>query len=435
MNWFFYLYVFIVAGGAGAVSISLRWSQFDQLDVFGLFSFIALGILSEVMAIDFTYGPNRKVKSSIAFLPLIAAAVTFPPLGAILVVGSIHTFTELFLRERAPLKSIFNISQGVLSIGLAAAVYAWLGGEVLRDGEIRFLPFIALATTFFTTNIILVSIAIAIRQQQKVLRIIRRAVGPAGGNLLYDLLASPVAIVAAILYREVPHFGLLLIILPLLLIRSSYQSKLKLQLANRDLLRVLIKAIETRDPYTSGHSLRVSSIARAIAADLGLPRRKIEQIETAGLLHDIGKIDTVYAAIIQKPADLTEDEHRVIKTHATKGAELLQNLTSLEEEIIQGVRHHHERYDGSGYPDGLVGKTIPAAARIIMLCDAIDAMLSDRPYRPALTIEQARQELIRCAGSQFDPEIVEAIIHRGTLERAAALVGESLPSPDLASFG
>src|SRR5690606_24983971 len=206
-----------------------------------------------------------------------------------------------------------------------------------------------------------------------------------------------------------------------MLIRYSYLSKVQLQQANRDLLRALVKAIETRDPYTSGHSLRVSSLARAIAEDLGLSRRQVEQVETAALLHDIGKIDMVYAPLIRKPGELTPEERTVIQSHATKGAELLRSLSSVDEEVIRGVRHHHERYDGSGYPDGLAGKVIPIAARIIMLSDSIDAMLSDRPYRRALTVEQARVELLRCSGTQFDPDIVEAILRANTLERADGL--------------
>ncbi len=115
----------------------------------------------------------------------------------------------------------------------------------------------------------------------------------------------------------------------------------------------------------------------------------------------------------------------MIQSHAARGADLLRSLSSVEEEVIKAVRHHHERYDGSGYPDGLAGDEIPLAARVIMLCDSIDAMLSDRPYRRALTVEQARVELLRCSGTQFDPDIVEVILRRNTLERAAVLGRQS----------
>lgn len=125
--------------------------------------------------------------------------------------------------------------------------------------------------------------------------------------MFYTLLASPIAIFSSYLYDKLYIGGIILVIFPLLLVRYSYLSKLQLEQANQDLLRVLVKAIETHDPYTSGHSLRVSKIARAIAEDLGLPRRKASQVETAALLHDIGKIDMDYASIIQKPTSLTEE--------------------------------------------------------------------------------------------------------------------------------
>jgi HD-GYP domain-containing protein (c-di-GMP phosphodiesterase class II) len=127
---------------------------------------------------------------------------------------------------------------------------------------------------------------------------------------------------------------------------------------------------------------------------------------------------------------LTETERTLIKTHATKGADLLQSLSSVSAEVIRAVRHHHERFDGTGYPSGLLAEEIPIAARIIMMSDAVDAMLSDRPYRRALPLVKVRSELIRCSGSQFDPSIVQAVLANNTLERAAGLVGRS-QSPDL----
>jgi putative nucleotidyltransferase with HDIG domain len=162
-----------------------------------------------------------------------------------------------------------------------------------------------------------------------------------------------------------------------------------------------------------------------MAKDLDLGNRKVDEIEMAALLHDIGKIDSIYEAVSRKPYDLNAEERTLIKTHATRGADLLQSLSSVSSEVIKAVRHHHERYDGSGYPDGLRSVEIPIAARIIMLSDSIDAMLSDRPYRSALSIERVHSELVRCAGTQFDPAIVRVILTRGTLENAATLVKRS----------
>ena len=218
--------------------------------------------------------------------------------------------------------------------------------------------------------------------------------------------------------------GVLVVILPLLVLRHSYAGRQKLAHANRDLLAALVKAIETRDPYTSGHSIRVATLAKLIAEDLGLGLKKVDRVRTAALLHDVGKIDPVYSAVILKPHSLTPEERALIQTHATKGADILRDMGSMEKELVTAVRHHHEWFDGTGYPDGLRGEDIPLEARIIMMSDAIDAMLSDRPYRSALSIEKVKSELQRFAGQQFDPSIVKIVLRAKTLERAVDLVTE-----------
>jgi CRISPR-associated endonuclease Cas3-HD len=200
---------------------------------------------------------------------------------------------------------------------------------------------------------------------------------------------------------------------------------MRLVAANNDLLTVLAKTIETRDPYTSGHSSRVAALATVLAQAAGLSLRQIDIVETAARLHDVGKIDPAFASVIGKPFALTAEEHELIKRHSTVGADLLSSLATVKQEVILAVRHHHERYDGLGYPAGLSGQDIPIAARIIMMADSIDAMLSDRPYRNALSVEEVREELLRCSGSQFDPGLVSRVISNDTLERAAKLATEA----------
>ena len=360
----------------------------------------------------------------------MALAMVMPVAAVVLAVGAVTVVVELFFRERHWPRAGFNTAQTMLSYGIGAIVFRWVGALTGTDIEFSaavdianlFVPLYGLAFTFFGLNLVFVSLGLAIRESESFVAVLREATGRGGGNLLYDLLASPLALFAAYLYSSFYIGGLLAIVLPLLLIRHSYLSEIQLQQANRDLLKVLVKAIETRDPYTSGHSQRVAKLAKMIAADYGLRIRTITDVETAALLHDIGKIEALYAEIISKSAKLTEDEKEIIQTHATKGADLLQSLTSMDKAVIAGVRHHHERYDGTGYPDGLKGKSIPIAARIIMLCDSIDAMLSDRPYRKALPLSHVRNELSRCSGTQFDPDIVQAIFDHSTLERADLLV-------------
>lgn len=403
-------------------------SQWDSViamsvrDMAGLLTFIALSIVSEALAFDFFVGTNNKATSSVSFVALLACALSFPPASAILSAAVMQITVDVFIQRRRLWIICFNTAQRVIAIAVAVMVFHILSNGQITVSGISIIAFCGMVVTMFATNTIVVGGLFALRNNQNMLLVIRHVVGSSAANLFYGFLASPTAILAAVVYDRLYIGGLVLMLMPLLLIRYSYLSKLQLQQANRDLLKVLIKTIETRDPYTSGHSLRVSNLARLIAEDLGLPRRRVEQVETAGLLHDIGKIDTIYTAIIQKPEDLTEDERRVIKTHAVKGAEFLKSMTSLNDAVIEGVRHHHERFDGKGYPDGLRGEEIPLYSRIIMICDAIDAMLSDRPYRAALTVDRVHDELLRCSGTQFDPEITGVIIRYGTLTRAQELV-------------
>lgn len=436
MNRNAYLYVALVGTLAGAVVLAHDWTSIAQLPTkhfLGLGALVALSIVSEALAVDIMVaGTERAAKSSMAFLPFFTCAALFPPEAAILTSAITQAFTELALAKvRAVWKMILNVSQLTLAIAFGTWIYRRLGGSPGSSFDINSIAFFAMVMAFTLTNVLSVSVFFTIRKESRFAVVFRQVIGPGAINILYVLLASPIALLAASLYARMYIGGILMIILPIFLIRYSYLSKIQLEQSNRDLLKVLIKTIETRDPYTSGHSLRVSRLARAIAEDLGHSLKRAEMIETAALLHDIGKIDSIYAQIIQKREALTEEEHRVIKTHAVKGAELLQNLTSFPDEVIRGVRHHHERYDGKGYPDGLAGKDIPIAARIIMLCDSIDAMLSDRPYRHALTVSQVEEEIRRCAGSQFDPDIVAVVLRRGTLVRAAAQIGDDAASLEL----
>jgi putative nucleotidyltransferase with HDIG domain len=394
----------------------------------GVVALIGIAVLSEALSVNAFVG-THKAPSSIAFIPFFACVLLFPSPAGIFAAAATSTFTQIFIHKRPPLRASFNIAQSIVSIWAGNAVFESFGGihsAPLQSDLLSLqgaVALIGLATTFFFVNQFAVSVAIALINTDRISTIFVRVVASGGSNLLYDVLASPVAVVVAMLYTNFHGAGGLVVgILPLLIIRHSYASNVKLEQANKDLLSVLIKTIETRDPYTSGHSIRVSILARVIAEDMGLSVAQIDRVEMAALVHDIGKVDLVYASIIRKEGSLTESERQVIVTHAAKGAEFLETLSSFRGDVISGVRHHHERYDGSGYPNGLSGENIPLASRIIMLCDSIDAMLSDRPYRKALSLESVRSELLRCSGTQFDPRIVEVLLRKNTLERAATLV-------------
>jgi putative two-component system response regulator len=170
----------------------------------------------------------------------------------------------------------------------------------------------------------------------------------------------------------------------------------------------LAHALEAKDNYTSGHSQRVADMSVAIAEELSLPRDNIDRIRLAGLIHDIGKIG-VREPVLNKPGRLTDEEFQHIKQHSGIGEHILTPIVD-DEEILRMVRHHHERYDGRGYPDGLSREQIPLGARILAVADAYDAMRSERPYRAAMRIEIACAEIQSCKGSQFDPKVAEAFL-------------------------
>ncbi len=173
-------------------------------------------------------------------------------------------------------------------------------------------------------------------------------------------------------------------------------------------VRALSNAVEARDAYTGKHAERVAAYGIQIAGALGLPRPEAPEIEFGFLLHDIGKL-AIPDAILYKPGELTDEERALMAKHPEIGAAILGEIEFLAD-AAKVVRSHHERWDGSGYPDGLAGEEIPLAARVFALADVFDALTSDRPYRPASSIDEARGMIVAGAGTHFDPQIVAAFI-------------------------
>jgi hypothetical protein len=173
-------------------------------------------------------------------------------------------------------------------------------------------------------------------------------------------------------------------------------------------IRSMSGALDAKDRYTRGHSDRVAYLSAAIARELGMAPEEVERVHLSGILHDVGKIG-VPEAVLCKPGRLTDDEFEAIKRHPQIGYDILKDIPSLED-ILPGVLHHHERYDGRGYPHGLAGEDIPFMARIIGVADTFDAMSSNRAYRSKMSREVVLAEVRKCAGSQFDPEAAEAFL-------------------------
>jgi HD-GYP domain-containing protein (c-di-GMP phosphodiesterase class II) len=185
---------------------------------------------------------------------------------------------------------------------------------------------------------------------------------------------------------------------------------------------LLAETLDLRDPSTALHSRTVGQLARASALEMGLPADRVERIQAAGVLHDLGKLG-IADAILFKPGPLDDGEWKEMKRHPEVGARILEHAGM--HDIAAWVRAHHERVDGRGYPAGLTGEKISLEARILAVADAYEAMTADRPYRAGMPMEAACAELWACAGSQFDPDVVEAFI------RALSRVFEEPPVPAL----
>lgn len=413
-----------------------------QPHLLGLLSLVGLGLVSESLSISFKVGKETG-QSSITFLPLLTGMLIFGSAGTVLFILISGLIGEFLIRKKPPIKAVFNNAQWVVATAVSGWIFSALGGTPLAflaegqslTGAGLLLPFAAFTLVFLAMNHTAVAIAIAVSQRQRFSRILSEILGPTGTNVLYDFLVSPLAIGVAILYQHFHSVGLFIALLPLLFIRRSYVTNLNLQRANRNLLKALVKAIETRDPYTSGHSMRVAALARRIGKELGLKGRAIADVETAALLHDIGKIEPIYSKILAKPGALSQEEREIIESHVTKGVEVLTSLASYPPAVLESVRHHHEREDGKGYPDGLVGTDIPLGARIIKVCDAVDAMLSDRPYRKALALRAVREQLETYSGTQFSPDIVECVTVQGVLEAHRETVLEASEAKEFLNIG
>jgi HD-GYP domain-containing protein (c-di-GMP phosphodiesterase class II) len=323
------------------------------------------------------------------------------------------------------LKALFNVSQRVLAVTVAASIYGSLGGRFPPTYLTLDLPlssqavqedlgfFIVLAASYFLVNSVLVSLVVSLSSERAFREIWNLNTR---GVLGYDLGASLIAILVAWLYTAVDRWigfgpiGLIGVVVPITAVRHVYGLYHQLEHSGQELLQVMVKAIEARDPYTSGHSLRVSEMSRAMAVELGLPARVIEEVETAALLHDVGKIHEEFAPLLRKEGRLTDEETALMQTHSEKSADLVGIISKFHGFIQESVRHHHERWDGQGYPYGLSRKNIPLGARIILIADTIDAMTTDRPYRKRLPLDVVIAELQKCKGTQFDPELVDVVV-------------------------
>jgi diguanylate cyclase (GGDEF)-like protein/putative nucleotidyltransferase with HDIG domain len=425
------LQVFIAATIAAGVLLTLWgltvWHTPEPLQL-GLF--VALAIAAEIFQIT-VYGFNT-VSVSVAVIFASGLLGGLPSVAATSVAVAVTHYLQV---RPQPYQSIFNWATHVIA-GTAPALAAYTLGLSLQVANLPLLlgMTVIAGLLYYILDTGWIAIAIGLAEKESI-----QATWQAQFRwlMVYYLALCVLGTFLAIAYTALGLPGVIVFALPPFMmhyaqkqyVERTEESTRELRRLNQELTRanreiaganqaiqdlndelflVMAKIVDARDPYVSSHTVKVADYSVAVATELGLSEPRVEAIRQAALLHDIGKI-AISEQILNKPDKLSSEEYLTIKSHTTVGAELLETCQGLQS-LAPYVKHHHEWWDGTGYPDRLAGDAIPLEARILAVCDAVEAMASDRPYHRALSLAEIVNELERCAGTQFDPHIVNVFI-------------------------
>lgn len=371
---------------------------------------LALLLVAAVLSENFAFSlPAFSV--SLSYPLTMGAIVLAGPAAAGLVAVVCSTNYEEIRSRRPASVVLFNLGQLVFVATAGAWVYVLLGGRVLglpsgtymplqpSDFPRILVPMLATAVVCALGNMLITSFGVSLLQRLPFRSLLVSMSAFAPTQVALAFVGYLLAQVMAINLLALPLFAF-----PLLVARQLYQRYSTLKAAYADTVRSLIGALEAKDPYTRGHSERVARYAVMIGAEMGVDDRTREQLEYAALLHDLGKL-RIPADVLTKPDGLSAAELQAMRLHPAAGASMVLRVPPLKE-LAEYVRHHHERYDGEGYPDGVAGSDIPLVARILAVADAYDAMTTNRAYRRAMTHDAAKEQLVLCSGTQFDPDVV-----------------------------
>jgi diguanylate cyclase (GGDEF)-like protein/putative nucleotidyltransferase with HDIG domain len=421
------LAVFVGIVSAVGVGAGIFGAVFgNSTDWLGLLALVALVGAGQALALEVDDG-----SISVSAVGSIAGAALFGPRAALAIALTIAAVE--WSARRSPFHYVvFNVGTLSLSSLAAAGVFtAGFGGDL---GKFVYVAAgIAAGATYFAVNMSLLSAVVAIEGHERWWAVFKeRFAWLATHYLVYGFIGG----VIWVGYETANIWALAVFAVPLLLMRKTQEAYLRhtqrsaqklraaaetiqtqnvsLEHANRLLkerstaaMESLSATVDARDAYTAGHSRRVQQLALAIGRELGLSQAELDLLGHAALFHDIGKL-AIPDAILLKPASLTPEEWELMQRHADEGARIIDRLGFLND-AVPAIRHHHERFDGTGYPEGLKGEEIPLGARIIHVADALDSMLTTRIYRAARPASEALDELRRAAGSQFCPRCVTAL--------------------------
>lgn len=383
----------------------------------------ALIVFAEVFDISFPHAAGEFHVSVAAPLALAAGLQLGPLVGGVVVMTAI--LAESVYARRTPVKAIVNVVNLGLVTLLGAAVYELVAGVGTALDNLRNMAAVVAAGLVFTlVNVSTLSVIVAPIVGTSPLRMFRTHLS----GIYVELLTLPTFGAVVPVLAEQHPVALLVLIIPLVSPLLAYRGFDKAREETRATMERLADALERRDPYTHEHSVRVTEYVEMILKELpDVPFETVQGILAAARVHDLGKVG-VRDLTLNKPGVLTTDERAEIEGHAAIGAEIVERLW-VYRRWAGVIRHHHERWDGAGYPDGLAGDAIPLGARIIGVADAFDAMTSDRVYRRALSRDVALHELRAMSGTQFDPAIVAALGRALQGAAVAAPIATPLPVP------
>jgi putative nucleotidyltransferase with HDIG domain len=426
-----------IAGLVAASAIALLFTSFvfarDSRLVLGVWPDIAIGIgnsaegnvavgvafwtLVTLFAQALPVRMPRGTIISVAIAPIIASMALGGPLAAA-VVATVGTTELREVRRRIP---ALGTAANHAGIALPTLLAGWVV-ELIRPAAnldptssalLSFTATMAGGAVLFVCNIAIVSGVVALRTGQPLFVVIRGDIKGFGTNLLALMPLS--WLMSRIFLVGGGWWATLLFALPLYTTRVAHHRFVEMREMFTQTIGALAEAVDKRDPFTSKHSHRVKAIAVDIGREMSVSEAELEALEWGGLLHDVGKIG-VPDAVLLKQERLTREERMIMNAHPVLGAQIIAPVTKLAPELPI-IRHHHEWYNGSGYPDRLIGDEIPKLARILHVADAFEAMTAARPYRMTpLTPEQALAELRKFAGVQFDPVCVDAFVKTDWVE-------------------
>jgi len=405
--WFYIVGIIVL--GAGLAVWQLWGLEFSRPFLLAWAILAVLDLLCELYEIELI--PGHAASAAIAVC-VGGILIGGPKLGILVVLAS-SLLAELYLRRKFwrvdPLRYIavagFNVSQLLISVAISGFVLQGLGGkpppyETIVDFLRAGLVFIV----YITSNAAIVSGAVHFSRGVNYWTHLKEILQ---ARYVQILSLGILAILIALIYALSPWY-MILMLSPLFIVQISLREHMKLQRQAHLAFEKIAKIVSSRDPYTGIHSEEVAELAVKLAKVLNLPEKEIARIDTAARVHDLGKI-AVPDAILLKPGPLTEEEWKVMKQHPVVSAEILSGL-EIYKDCVDIIRHEHEHWDGSGYPDGLKGEEIPLGSRIIAVADVWHALISDRPYRKAYTKEEARKIMKEMAGKVLDPKLVEIFL-------------------------